>query len=168
MDMQSGLGRGNLLPAFSLAAANRERPVSLWDYKPRRNLALVFIPQARGWDELLRAIGSHWAEYAELEAEVLVVVPEAVEGMEEIARRYAFPILSDPDGDLWRRCVGGASDLSSANATALVADRWGEVYGRVLLDRAEAAAGERQIREWLELIAIQCPECFPPEWPAAG
>ena len=25
--------------------------------------------------------------------------------------------------------------------------------------------GETEIRGWLSFIEIQCPECFPPEWP---
>ena len=153
-----------LLPAFSLPAANRQGEISLWDYKPRRNLALLFLQDVSRYRSLLDAIAQHYSDYRELNAEVLVISGQASEQLTPFPfGALPFPVLVDNDGELRHKCLGSEEELQ---AVGLIADRWGEVYGRVILQPDRAAADEEELRKWLQFVDLQCAECFPPEWPA--
>jgi peroxiredoxin len=159
---------GMLLPAFSLPEANGEREISLWDYKPRRNLALLFVNDVLQQEPLLHAIAQHYSEYRELNAEVLVISPKASErGSKFQSGTLPFPILFDKVGELRRKCLGSGTAADS-QSMALIADRWGEVYGKMILREHSAVADEEEIRKWLQFVDMQCEECFPPEWPVTA
>jgi peroxiredoxin len=161
--MTTGLMPGKLLPAFSLQAANRAGVVGLWNYKPRRNLALLFVPEVEQYGRLLDMVADHYSKYGELESETLVISPEPVQQLREFGSRHQvpFPLLHDPENQLRETCLG-----DEPGGLAVIADRWGEVYGRMKLEASQTAGTESEIRNWLEFVNQQCAECFPPEWPA--
>jgi peroxiredoxin len=155
---------GMLLPWFSLPAANRDGEVSLGDYKPRRNLVVLLLPDVAQFKPLLDRIAARYSDYRELNAEVLVVSSNVGQD-QQLPRQLPFPLLVDQQSELRRKCLG--SEAPARQATALIADRWGEVHGRVRLDPEAAAAAEDELRDWVQFVDLQCEECFPPEWPAA-
>jgi peroxiredoxin len=156
-----------LLPPFSLPDANGGRQISLWGYKSRRNLALLFLQEYSRFGSLLNLIAQRYSDYREINAEVLVISPEVPETQTTLpSRDLPFPILFDKDSEVRRKCLGSEYPAESG-AMALIADRWGEVQGRVILHPERAAADAEELRKWLEFVDMQCGECFPPEWPAA-
>jgi peroxiredoxin len=153
-----------LLPAFSLPAANRQGEISLRNYKPRENLALLFLQDLSQFASLLNAVAQRYSDYREFNAEVLVISGQASEQLTPFPfGALPFPVLVDNDGELRRKCLGSEQEFQ---AVALIADRWGEVYGRLILQPDRAAADEEELRKWLQFVDLQCEECFPPEWPA--
>jgi peroxiredoxin len=153
-----------LLPAFSLPAANRQGEISLRNYKPRENLALLFLQDLSQFASLLNAVAQRYSDYREFNAEVLVISGQASEQLTPFPfGALPFPVLVDNDGELRRKCLGSEQEFQ---AVALIADRWGEVYGRLILQPDRAAADEEELRKWLQFVDQQCEECFPPEWPA--
>lgn len=161
--------RGQRLRDFGLTAASGQH-IQVSDYRGLRNLVLVFggdtenNPGLGLWSD----IAHRYAEFVEEQAEVLVVLAGTQAQAELILKQQQlpFPLLVDPGGEVHRSV--GAVEKGSRPATAVyVTDRYGEVFAafRRLDKQAMPKAGE--ILEWLEFINMQCPECFPPEWPAA-
>ncbi|HSB75204.1 MAG TPA: hypothetical protein VLC12_06095, partial [Terriglobales bacterium] len=61
----------------------------------------------------------------------------------------------------------GALDARGAPRLAVyITDRFGQVFAAFRTGLGEPAPGVDDILGWLEFINRQCPECFPPEWPA--
>lgn len=160
--------RGLRLRDFGLTAASGQH-VQLSDYGGRRNLVLVFGGDSENgsWLGLLSDVAHRYSEFVEEQAEVLAVLAGTQAHAELILKQQQLPflLLVDPGGEVHRSV--GAVEKGSRPATAVyVTDRYGEVFAafRGLDKQAMPKAGE--ILEWLEFINMQCPECFPPEWPA--
>lgn len=161
-------GRGHVLRNFALlSAAGRE--VQLSDYRGRANLVLV-LAGARGSEPdlaLLQELSLHQAQVLEQEAQVLAILYCAREQARIIRQRAAFPfvVLADSAGAVHRSL--GALDQGGAPCLAVyVTDRYAEVFAAWRAALGEAVPGAQKIVNWLEFINRQCPECFPPEWPA--
>jgi peroxiredoxin len=157
---------GQIIPAFSLTAANRPERIGPWSYKQRRNLAIIFLHSAECQicGELLRKMAENYGEYQRLEAEALVIAPDGIDRLRQLARELAlpFPVLADDDGKVRDRYLkmDGQSE-----AAVIVADRWGATFACQVAGREHDLPAEAGIREWLEFIELQCEECFPSEWP---
>jgi hypothetical protein len=108
--------------------------------------------------ECRRYIYADFASVADRIAEwggrLAVVVPGRVERASELAKTPVdgMEFLADPDGK-----------LATGKAMVVITDEWGEVY-------FVADAGERHdlptaldIGDWIQFLAIQCPECEGPE-----
>ncbi|RMG51651.1 MAG: hypothetical protein D6723_10205 [Acidobacteria bacterium] len=167
-DISSKLRVGQLIPAFRLPAVNRPALLGPWDYKQRRNLVLFFFHGGRcsSCCRRLAEVVARYAEFRELEAEVLAISPEPVEALNRLAEELAppFPLLADARSEAFHRYVHWTR--SEALPTAVfIADRWGELVAHMIAPEADRLPSEREIRAWLQFIEIQCPECHLPEWP---
>ncbi|HEY8459480.1 MAG TPA: redoxin domain-containing protein [Blastocatellia bacterium] len=160
------LNPGQIIPAFSLTAANRRERIGPWNYKQRRNLAIFFIHSAecRMCVELLRAVAANYGEYQRLEAEALAIAPDEIDRLRRLAQELnlPFPVLADEEGKIRARYL---TPSGQPEAAVVVTDRWGEIFARNFAGREHDLPSEAGIREWLEFIELQCEECFPSEWP---
>lgn len=161
-------GRGQVLPNFALLSAAGKQ-VQIADYRARANLVLV-LAGARGSEpdlDLLTELSARQSQVLEQEAQVLAVLYCAREQAQIIKARAAFPfaVLADSMGEVHRSL--GALDREGAPRLALyITDRYGEVFAAWRTALGEIAPSAQEILGWLEFINRQCPECFPPEWPA--
>ena len=161
--MDTAVGPGRLLPAFTLPILNRQGAISSWDYKQRRNLVLLFATPLRECSGLIERLSARYDAYRQLDCEILLITTD-----EEIAARafrVPFPILHDETALVRRRMLGEDSAHDVKAVTALVADRWGEVYRRLEFHPGDPEKAERELISWVEFVDIQCNECFPSEWP---
>jgi peroxiredoxin len=166
------LSTGQLIPNFSLSAANRHGQVGPWDYKQHRNLVLIFFRSAecQKCKQLLREIAEHYGDYKEKEAEVLVISSDEIDCLRQLAQDLAlpFPVLSDTDGrvtDLYLKHTTQFVEPAAFEDAIFVADRWGAIFSTKRIEKDHDVPTETEIREWLEFIELQCEECFPSEWP---
>ncbi|HEY7616958.1 MAG TPA: redoxin domain-containing protein [Terriglobales bacterium] len=162
------LNSGKMIPLFRLPAANRPQQLGPWDYDQQKNLVLFFFhsPRCASCRQLLLDLAGGYPEYPQLNTEVLAISQTEIEELGQLQRELGlpFPLLSDMDGKVLSAYLGQSS--GGPHETAIfVADRWGALYTGATAADADALPGETEIRDWLSFIEIQCPECFPPEWP---
>jgi peroxiredoxin len=160
--------RGQVLRDFALLSAAGKK-VQLGDYRGRANLVLVLAgAQSSEPDlQLLEHLALRQADILEQEAQVIAVLYCAREQALLIKSRAQFPflLLADPEGVV--HCSLGALNSSGGPCLAVyVTDRYGEVFAAWRTARGDAEPSPEDILEWLEFVNQQCPECFPPEWPA--
>lgn len=151
------LAPGQLAPPFTLTASDGRR-VRLWDYKQRRNLVLIFLS---GQDTgVLDAVADRYAEYRDLEAEVLALLPLAAEQAQSLvpAGTLPFPLLLDPDAAVRRRYLG------EQRSGVVIIDRFGTVYAIYGGETATDLPAQEEWLSWLRYIALQCPECGIGAW----
>jgi len=165
---------GGLIPSFKLEAATRSGYVSPWDYKGRNNLVLFFLHDARcaACSQRLQELAANYSEYRKLNSEVIAVARDSAENLTELSRQIdlGFPLLSDEDGKVSDSYIGqteGPVGSSQVNAAVFIVDRWGALFSKEMAPDADSLPKEPEIYDWLSFIEIQCPECFPPEWPEA-
>jgi len=149
---------GRLAPAFSLTDA-AGRTVSLWGFKDRKNLRMVFFaPDGASDRQLLNRIKRDYAKIRAENAEVLAVGRGSAADVAGVAKDLELPyiVLADPTGGIHRL-------YGAAGPTTFLADRFGEIVLR--LD----STGD--LDEWMDklltrlgLIELQCPECGVPTW----
>ena len=79
--------RGHLMPDFTLSSSDGKQ-VSLYDYRGRSNLVLLFAGRAQdsAEDSLLSALPTRYREITDTDSEVVVVVAESVD---QAARTFA-------------------------------------------------------------------------------
>jgi peroxiredoxin len=107
-----------------------------------------------------------YSKYSQLNTEVLAISQAGIEELGQLQRELdlPFPLLSDIDGKVFGAYLGQVG--SGLPKTAVfIADRYGALYTSTIAADAGELPSEREIRDWLWFIEIQCPECFPPEWP---
>ncbi len=160
--------RGQRLRDFRLPdlSGHEVQLSDLWGY---RNLVLLFAADLPvSLIGLLSEIARHYSEFAEEQAQVLVVVAGTKAQAEEKlgTRDLPFSILLDVDGKEHRSACAFEPG-GRLGPEIYVTDRYGEIFQvyRTFDGRSVPKVGE--LLEWLQFINMQCPECFPPEWPAA-
>jgi peroxiredoxin len=162
----ANLKPGQIIPAFSLTAANRRERIGPWNYKQRRNLAIFFLHSAecQKCGELLPEMAANYGEYQRLETEALAIASDEIDRLSRLARELAlpFPVLADDGGKVRDRYLKPARE---SEAAVVVVDRWGAIFACQVSGREHDLPAEAGIREWLEFIELQCEECFPSEWP---
>ncbi|HWP44156.1 MAG TPA: redoxin domain-containing protein [Blastocatellia bacterium] len=166
-------GPGSMIPSFELAAANRPGHLNPWNYKQHDNLLLFFFHGGgcAACRRLLRDIAAKHSEYRNLDCEVLAISREGIEELRQLAAdlNLPFPLLSDREGRVFEAYLGqGARGLKprEGDVAVFIADRFGELYARMIAADADGLPAEPGIRDWFQFIQIQCPECYAPEWPA--
>ena len=159
---------GKMIPLFRLPATDRQQQLGPWDYKQHKNLVLFFFhsPRCAPCRQLLRDLAKGYSEYPNLNTEVLAISQAGIAELDQLQREVGlpFPLLSDTGGKVFNAYVGRGAGILPETAV-FIADRWGALYTRATATDADALPGESEIRDWLSFIEIQCPECFPPEWP---
>jgi peroxiredoxin len=171
MDIEANvqeLKPGKIVPYFRLPATDRLKHLGPWDYKQHKNLVLFFFhsPRCMPCHQLLGDLAKGYFEFPQLNTEVLAISQAGIEELGQLQRELElpFPLLSDMGGKVFGTYLGQVG--SSLPKTAVfIADRYGALYTSATAADADELPSEREIRDWLWFIEIQCPECFPPEWP---
>ena len=153
------IARGTILPDFELFTQGSSKPVSLWDYKQKRNVVLAILHAGcSSCTEYIAMLRQSERLLGSCNAVTLVVLPAF---LKEVPAAPASPqvlLLADPDNTMRGKLAIQPGDVALA-----IADQWGEVYAAHVAADASQLPGAQAIHEWLTLIEIQCPECFPPE-----
>lgn len=155
-------GTGELLPPFSLPIAGGSGELSLrGDGKHASVVLSIHGSECRTCIEYLESLARDPAAFTDWNGRLIVVIPEDVEQ----AKRLPVPagldvtVVADPQKEFAAR-----SGIEPAGL--LIADAWGEIYHRVQAEEdGHELPNARQISDWLEFIAIQCPECEGAEGP---
>lgn len=160
--------RGHLLRNFALLSAAGKQ-VQIADYRGRANLVLV-LAGAQGCEpklDLLSQLASRQSEILEQEAQVIAVLYCTRVQAQAVRSRAQLPfaVLADSAG-MVHRALGGLDGNGQPRLAVYVTDRYAEVFATWRTAQGDAAPRAEDILEWLEFINRQCPECFPPEWPA--
>jgi peroxiredoxin len=160
---------GKPIPLFQLPATARSQQLGPWDYKQNNNLVLFFFhsPRCAPCRQLLRDLARGYSEYPQLSTEVLGICEAGIGELSQLQRELGlpFPLLSDVGGKVIGDYLGQKGGGGLAQTAVFVADRYGVLYTSAAATDADELPGEGEIRDWLSFIEIQCPECFPPEWP---
>lgn len=154
-----------VVPLFELPAANRQQPIGPWHYKQRSNLVLIFVQHSYLADQdWLLALAQQYELYRALETEILIISTEALATLQVWSERHAIavPVLSDETGRVHRAYLGDA--VEPLPVGLFICDRYGELYMQTLGANVQELPTEPAIREWVEFVDLQCPECFPPDW----
>jgi hypothetical protein len=158
------------IPALTLRTFDG-RSVSAWDFKQRRNrvIALLCADSPKSW-EFMKKLVAHAADWKEKETIGLVVFqkvpltglpttlpPEVIAGTDETGNSIA-------------RYLG--EQARGANGTerqgVFVADRYGELYAKWVIEKDEDLPAVSEILKALEQIEIACEECQRSTWALEG
>ncbi len=150
--------RGQLVRDYALLRPDGSA-FMLSDFRNKLNVVLIVVAQrTEGAAQLIRQIAEKSAEVRDNETQVMVVLRP-----EELNRWPVPPELiaaSDPTG----RCF---DELRAETDTAIYfLDKFREVFHvyRIPIDQPLPTADD--VLGWIRFVAMQCPECHPPEWPA--
>ncbi len=159
--------RGHLMPGFTLPSSDGKQ-VSLYDYRGRSNLALLFVGlgQDSGENQLLSALAKRYREITDTDSEVVVVVAESIRQAEEFRckMQFPFPVLADADMRIHKSV--GASGAQAVLAAALyITDRFLEVFAAWRTVTGDRLPDISEVLSWLTYLDSQCPECTQIEWP---
>ena len=101
-----------------------------------------------------------YADLWQRRALVLAVLPPPGEAPEVAARLARLAGRTRDIEALNTACVTTSQPIPGLpQPSVLVADRWGEVYDARSGDCAAAYPEPDEILEWLQFIAVECPEC---------
>ena len=143
---------GELLPSALLEPIGGGPGVSLREGRgPRAVVALHPLP-CDACVRYARRLAGAADRLEEWDARILVVVPVTGSGDPPVAPGPRVQVLSDAPGD-----------LAAGEAHVSVADEWGEVYFSTDAGAGHAFPSPDELLEWIQFIAIQCPECEGPE-----
>ncbi len=160
LDMnQPSLETGQIIPTFTLPGADG-MPHSLWDYKQRENLVLLFThspttTEARG---LLRTFAQHYVDLREELCAILAITAATVidnlRAQEEL--HLPFALLADPKGEVFSRYTRWDDTTGTFNPSIVLADRYGALYQQWT---AEGEANLPPVEELLESLRYLNKEC---------
>jgi hypothetical protein len=164
------LQRRQMIPPLTARTAAGQI-VRAWDFKQKRNLAVVFLHAGCArCDAYLARLAGAAADFAAQEAVALVIFPEAVPAA--WAERLKPPILAaaDMSGRSQRAWLSDDcfSTAGLARVGAFVADRYGELFACWSATEADGLSGAREIVGWLSQIQVACEECGVSHWPVEG
>ena len=157
--------KGQILRDFALNSL-RGPVVRLADYRGRSALILILSDEREETKELMRDAADSYGELRAKGFEVLAVMRSPHEQATGSGRHpdLPYPVLLDTDDRLHREL--GAMDRNNREAAALyVTDMFGESVGIYRTAEGEKLPVIGEVKELVEFISFQCPECEPPEWP---
>lgn len=144
-------------PAFRLPAA-QGGTVALWDFKQRQAVVLYFLPQ--GNEAFLSQLQAEYAAYKAKGAQMLVIVPAALEALRELALtlNLSFPLLSDEQGSTYQNYLKLVeADLQTElPAAVFVADRFGAISRYALALLPQGLPPQEEILDMLEFLGNLC------------
>jgi peroxiredoxin len=149
---------GTRLPAFLLPSS---RGVALGPprYRQRKHLVLLCLDPERPADQAyLATVAQLYAEFREMDTEVLALLPQTPGDLAALAGDLAlpFPLLAD-DGTARARLL--PADTPATVVAALVADRYGIVTYQMVAADAAALAPPEEVLAWARFLGMQCAEC---------
>lgn len=135
--------------------------------RPREGVVLIFPRSGPEWHDYLRTIAMEARAFADWDGRAIAVTPGPGDTWARLAEELgdAVWVVDDPHGALEPAPVAPAAAAPSDDPPAaprpmaVVADRFGEIYHVWDHESGEAALpAPRQLEEWLQFLALQCPE----------
>lgn len=157
--------KGQLIREFESTSTEGQK-ISVFDYRGRSNLVLVFGEESPRCLEFLTGVANGYSKIQEEQTEVLAVLQCTRETASQLKEKAGakFPVLVDADGRMHR--LMGAQDGSGQPGMAIyITDRYGEVFAAFHEAEKQSMPTVQEILGWLAFVNSQCPECSPPEWP---
>ena len=152
--------RGQLLRDYELKKADASS-LTLSDFRNKQNLVLILLPPAiePRQTQLIASLAEKSAEVRENETRVIVVVrPEQLARVAELSEVLTAAV--DESGRMF-------AELCGADATTIYfTDKFREVFHVFHIAGGDPLPTTDDILGWIKFVAMQCPECHPPEWPA--
>jgi len=168
--MSEGLRVRHQIPALTLRTFDG-RSVSAWDFKQRRNrvIAMLRADSPKSWG-FVKELVAHAADWKEKEAVGLVVFQKVPLTGLPTALSPEIIAGTDETGNSIARYLGaqalGADGLQRQGV--FVADRYGELYAKWIVEKNDELPNVREILKALEQIEIACEECQPTTWAMDG
>jgi hypothetical protein len=150
--------RGQLVRDYTLRKLDGSE-FMLSDFRNKLNLVLIVVPDPNeAVAQLLRHLAEKSAEVRENETRVIVVLrPEQLEQVQVPPELIA---ATDQTGHCF-------AELGAESANAIYfLDKFREVFHVYQLAAGQSLPSADDILGWIRFVAMQCPECHPPEWPA--
>jgi peroxiredoxin len=153
---------GEVVPYLSLPSSINGN-VSLWDLKQKKNLVIVFHHGnncIHCW-AMLKELSEAYANFKELETEILAVSFDSLEKLKDYAKSMKIPfhLLSDETGETTESFTYTDVRLNAPFPSILVADRFGVLRYQQIAFEAHELIDVKEILSWLLLIQTECPEC---------
>ncbi len=131
-------------------------------YRQRVKQVLVFPSGAEraDWTPVLESFAQHAEEINRQGAVLLALLPapaEAIRGIDSDLV-YHFPILADPQGEVRRSYEQLLRGDTGTSHLVFVLDAFGAPFAAAINAKPTDEALYDQIAQWLDFIAIQCPE----------
>lgn len=138
-----------IAPPFTLPSARDEEPVSLYAFRQRQPVCLLFIPQTIEVSVVLANLRQMIGEFRQASVAILVITREPVsDAPTEPA------VLVDREGSIFRRY-----ECAQNNTLCLFGlDRYGAVVHCSTCEVAGLASALRELLDAIEFSEIQCPE----------
>lgn len=145
--------------------------VSAWDFKQRRNrvIAVLRADSPKSW-EFLKQLVAHAADWKEKEAVGLVVFQKVpLTGLPGVTPPEVI-VGTDTTGSSIVRYLGAEAlaDDELQIQGVFVADRYGELYAKWIVEKNGNLPTIPEILKALEQIEIGCEECQPTTWAMEG
>jgi hypothetical protein len=168
--MQEGLRLRYQIPALTLRTFDG-RDVSAWDFKQKRNrvIAVLRADSPPSW-EFLKQLIAHAKDWKEKETVGLVVFQEVPLRGLPAALPPEVIAGTDASGHSIARYLGehALGDEGLERQGVFVADRYGELYAKWIVEDDEELPRVSDILKALEQIEIACEECQPTTWALDG
>ncbi len=154
---QPPLEKDQLLPAFRLPAADG-MPYSLWDYKQRENLVLLFVQSATASTALLRTFAEHFQDFREENCAILVITANTVVGNLEAQAtlKLPFPLLADPTGGVISYYTQWNAVQKTLSPSILLANRYNALYEQCITERESDFPAIAQVLASLRYLNSIC------------
>ncbi|HEX9205144.1 MAG TPA: hypothetical protein VF853_04385 [Candidatus Deferrimicrobiaceae bacterium] len=145
-----------MLPDVSMTAADG-RVFATGDYRHRKHLVLIFIPEPPGASgiPLLSSLSSRYEEFTMENSEILAVLSAFPPGSFAHGSR-PFPVFEDRNGTL-RDMLAGHQAPGISRIVVCVADRYGEIFQSLDVEEGEPFPSE-EVLAWLRFLERLCPE----------
>lgn len=161
VDPGTGLQRpGYMIRDFILESSPGQN-IQISSFRGRANLVLVFPGHSDAMRILLEDAARHSRELIELEATVVVIVPQE---QQENTLDPSILVLHDSTHAVHRR-YGATDEHGRPVPVVYVTDRFGEIASTYAAPGHMMPPKLEEILNTLEFLNQQCPECEPPEWP---
>lgn len=163
--MQENLRIRYQIPALTFRTLDG-RDVSAWDFKQKRNrvIALLRAESPASW-EFLEELIAHANDWKQKEAVGLVVFQQPPSRSLPAALPPEVIAGTDASGNSIVRFLG---EEGLGCQGVFVADRYGELYAKWIVEGDEELPRVSDILKALEQIEIACEECQPTAWALDG
>jgi hypothetical protein len=121
--------------------------------RPREAVVLVFPRNAPPWRDYLRRLAAEARAFGDWDGRAVAVPPDDDPAWDDVAAELGE--------DLWvLRDEGDVLRTGEDRPAVVVADRYGEIYRvwRVQDEAGSPGPEPRDLEEWLQFLALQCPE----------
>ncbi len=149
------------IPYFSLPSSGGKE-VSLWDYKQKKNLIIVFHHGSKcaRCQKKLEEYAEVYERAEKLDAELAISsdTPREIEGyLKKVP--LPFPLLSDSDGKVAAQFTYIDSQRNAPFPSIFITDRFGELHYQKIVSEADELPSGDEVLDWFLFIQIQCTEC---------